>query len=483
MREDLLRTASSRKRRSRPREAPGGGAETRAVFFRKAAFLAATAIGLTMHVATSARAQGRVAAAANAPPGLGVGTIALARGGALTVSPSEDAASVAVCAAPLRQKKEIADRVEVVERGGVESYAESDGVGVWCVALPPSELSFGLWLASHELAAAGAVEGEPPSHEPELRRAAEKEPGLARAAAIALEGATSTAESGKLPFAVSVAGHADAAAVEELARGYFGSATEAIARARPWQPSQTSERMSTMKGGVSSPTARYAWLTPRGSEDEAGIKVALEVLGGGERARLSRLLTDAHMARSVESWTLPLAGGTLSGLLVVPSSRVSIDRMRRFVDGALKQMRLVGPSKRELTRARQRLLVDAYRTWEDPVTRARLLASYELVRGGAERAPQDIAAVERITADTIRQSVRQGLRDARRTTIEIYPPAWPEDDPRIARQRLYTIAEGDTLAAIAARFGVEIAAITRINDLDPKYALSPGQPLWIPQAK
>src|SRR5882672_9164289 len=161
MREDLQHTASSRQRRSRPREAPHGGAETRSFLFRKAALLAATAMSLTMHVATSARAEGRGAAAASAPPSLDVRTIALARGGTLIVSPSEDAASVAVCGAPLRRTEEIAERVEVAGRGGVESYVESDGVGVWCIAIPPSELSFGLWLAARELAAAGAAPGAP----------------------------------------------------------------------------------------------------------------------------------------------------------------------------------------------------------------------------------------------------------------------------------------------------------------------------------
>jgi hypothetical protein len=475
MREDVHHTASARQRRSCPREAPPASAEARSVRFRQATFVAAAAMNLTMHVAISARAESRATAASSTPrAALDVGTLALARGGTLVVSPSEGAAQVAVCAAPIRRTGEIAERIEVVERGGVESYVASHELGIWCVAVPPSELAYGLWLAAHAIAAPdqGGDAGPPPANEP----------GLARATAIALEGATAAAETKPGPaFTVVVAGCVDAVAVEELAQRYFGPrATEAVRRARPWQPAQTSERMSAMQSDVAFPTARYTWLTPLGSDDEVGIRVAFEVLGGGERARLPRLLTDAHMAKSVASWTRRLPGGTLSGLLVVPSSRVSIDRVRRFVDGALKQMRLVGPSRRELTRARERLLLDAYATWEDPVTRARLLASYELVRGGADRAPREIAAIERITADTIRQSVRLGLIDARRTTVEVYPPSWPQDDPRIAKQRLYTVAEGDTLTAIAARFGVEVAAIARINDVDPRYALSPGQPLWIP---
>jgi zinc protease len=238
--------------------------------------------------------------------------------------------------------------------------------------------------------------------------------------------------------------------------------------------------MSTIDADVPSPRARYTWITPLGSEDEAGIRVALDVLGGGEEARFARLFRGTHIGKRAEAWERHLPGGTLSGLLIEPSARVSIDRTRRFVDGALKQMRLVGPSRRELSRARQRLLLDAYRTWEDPVALGRLLASYELVRGGAERARSAVAALQRITARDVSRAVQQSLVDARRTTVELYPPAFPPDDPRVAEQRLYTVLPGDTLASIAERFHVTIAAIAGANDLDPKYALTDGQPLWIP---
>jgi hypothetical protein len=483
MREDVLHSASARQRAESSPPSPPGGSEAGSVRVRKAALLAAATIVVTTHVATSARADTGAEAASrrtdtsgvgNAPEPLQVDARPLARGGTLVMSPSESAASVSVCVAPLRPEGETVERLEAASRGGVESYFESDGLGVWCVALPPSELAYGLWLSARTIATVRS---------PTAARSLPDQPGLSRAAAIALEGATVALEPQGSAFTVVVAGHADRRAVEEIAERYFGKESEPALRARPLSPVQTSERMSMMHGDVPSSTARYAWITPQGSEDEAGIRIALEVLGGGERARLPRLLVGEHLARSIASWTYPVAGGTLSGLLVVPSSRVSIDRLRRFVDGALKQMRLVGPSRRELIRGKQRLLLEAYRAWEDPVSRGRLLASYELLRGGAEQAPRDMAAIERATADTVRKAVRLGLRDALRTTVEIYPPSYPEDDPRIAKQRLYTVASGDTLAAIASRFRVDIAAITRINDLDPKYALSPGQPLWIPQTK
>ena len=210
---------------------------------------------------------------------------------------------------------------------------------------------------------------------------------------------------------------------------------------------------------------------------ETAVPIVFDRLVHTGRISLGRLieLLSVNPAR-----VMHLPGGTLAGLYVAPSPRVSIDRLRRFVDGSLKQLRLVGPSRRELGRAKGRLLLDLYGTWQAPVALGRLLASYELTRGGAARAPGDVRALERVTALDVARAAGRALVDARRTTVEIYPPSWPADDPRVARQRLYTIADGDTLTAIAARFHVSIAAIARANDLDPKYALTPGQPLWIP---
>jgi hypothetical protein len=401
------------------------------------------------------------------------------------VSPIPDAASLAVCAAPVPIDLDAAWQLELAKRGGEPSRASVDGVATWCFSLPPSELRFGLWSSARvrQSTRAASVSGS--------RGDFSFDPSLARAAALALEGANgtplvdgdgTTAASSPSRFTVVVTGAVDVAEAETLSVEYFGAAADEprSARPEPWRPQQTTERMAAMQGDVASPRARYTWLTPEGSRDETGIRIALEVLGGGVRARLPRLFADTHLGKRAEAWAVHLPGGMLSGLVVEPSTRVSIDRLRRFVDGALKQMRLVGPSRRELVRARSRLLLDAYRTWEDPLALGRLLASYELSRGGAARAPGDVTALERVTTLDVIRAVLAGLTDARRTTVEIYPPAWPADDPRVAKQKLYTVADGDTLAAIALRFRVTVAALARANDVDPKYALSPGQPLWIP---
>ncbi len=422
-------------------------------------------------------ATGRQAKAADAEDEpFVVTTHALCEGGSLVVSPVKGAATVAVCSTPASEELDDALKLELARRGGEWSRDVVDGVSVGCLSLPPAELAFGAWLSAR------ALDRRAPSRDLSRTALDSFEPSIARAVLLALEGTTFMTTTRVPHFMVVVTGAVDTSQAEELAARHFGAGDERPRgeRAAPWQTEQTTERMTATQCDVTSPRARYAWLTPEGVDEEVGIRVALEVLGGGARARLPRLFSDTRIGKHAEAWTVHLPGGTLSGLYVEPSSHVSIDRLRRFVDGALKQLRLVGPSRRELARAKGRLLQGLYAEWQEPLALGRLLASYEMSRGGAARAPADVRALERVTARDVSRAVLRGLVDARRTTVEIYPPSFPTDDPRVARQRLYTIADGDTLSTIADRFQVSVAAIARANDLDPKYALTPGQPLWIP---
>jgi hypothetical protein len=165
---------------------------------------------------------------------------------------------------------------------------------------------------------------------------------------------------------------------------------------------------------------------------------------------------------------------------VEATTRSSLDRIRRFVDGTLKQLRLVGPTRGEVERARSRLLLDSLHAFESPVSRAARLLVYERARGDARRFVDETVALSSVTPERVRRAAAEKLVDARRTTVEEYPPLWPADDARVATHQLYTIAKGDTLETIARRFRVDVARLARANDLDPKRALTPGQPLWIP---
>jgi LysM repeat protein len=46
--------------------------------------------------------------------------------------------------------------------------------------------------------------------------------------------------------------------------------------------------------------------------------------------------------------------------------------------------------------------------------------------------------------------------------------------------RLHTVLKDETWQEVSRRYGVSVTVIARINDLDPKYRLVPGQAVLIP---
>ena len=112
--------------------------------------------------------------------------------------------------------------------------------------------------------------------------------------------------------------------------------------------------------------------------------------------------------------------------------------------------------------------------------RAAALLASEVVRGDARRFVDEARALSTVTPERVRRLFAERFVDARRTTVEEYPPLWPADDARLSGYELYTVEPTDKLEDVARRFHVPLTALARANDLDPKRALTPGQPLWIP---
>jgi hypothetical protein len=404
----------------------------------------------------------------------------VAGGVGVVLSRDAAAAAPAVCVAPVRQPGGLdADSREVARRGGVESVEPVGGVAIWCVAIAARELPFALWLAHRQLLNAAASGAEETARGGD---SAESE-SLAATRALALEGtAGAPSAAGRHAPVLVIVGAPSPDDLRSLA-AWSNAPLEEPAPLRPptWSLHQTSERLSVIEGDVTAPAVRYGWAVPDVEpQDRALLEATARVLGGSPSARLPRLLVQRGLARRAESWAVELGGGALVGIWLELSSRGSIDRTRRFADGTVKQLRLVGPSPREAERARHELRLEALRDWESPERRARRLTWYEFTLGDASRWLEEIRSLDAVSAGSMKRFAREHLVDARRTTVEVYPPKWPTDDPALSRHQLYTTVPGDTLDALAARFRVSATRLARTNDLDPKYGLTPGQPLWIP---
>lgn len=402
-------------------------------------------------------------------------------GGRVVISEKPGAPYVAVCAATpgpeapdATMAPESDPDLRVLEtRGGTLDAISSAGTSAWCATLPSGELALGMWLARNRVRQRAAQ-----STRPAEPSAVTSE---SRAAALAAEG---TSVGGPLPpaFVVAVSGGVTATDVVSLTERLFGGSIQHADVGRTsLSIHQTSERLSVVEAPVGAPRARFGFVAGGDAKQRAALAVATEVLAGGTSSRLHRdLVVRRLLAHSVSPWRASLTGGALFGVDFEISTRTSLDRARRFIDGAIKQLRLVGPSRGELRRAKSRLERRALLDWEDPTARARLLSVYELTQSDGRAWLEEMGEILTLNEETVRKVSHDELIDARRATVETYPPQWPEDDPKLSQYGTYTVEPGDVLSEVASRFGVTTQSIARANDLDPRYRLVTGQALLIP---
>jgi LysM repeat protein len=74
------------------------------------------------------------------------------------------------------------------------------------------------------------------------------------------------------------------------------------------------------------------------------------------------------------------------------------------------------------------------------------------------------------------------LPESRRIVVELLPREAREPFPNVV-PRFHVVTEGEALARIARREGTTVAEILRLNDLDKKKTLQPGQKLRLPPGK
>jgi LysM domain/Peptidase M16 inactive domain len=437
-------------------------------------FVAASALALLSTCTRVGRSE-RVRDSSGASPLASVERYVLGGTDILVVS-GADTAVVAVCLAALEAEAGSApDPLELARRGGTEHRERVPGGSLWCATLPTSELAFAIWLSAHLRPASITKEADAGD------RATAPVDSRRRVRDLSFEGAVFTD-----PLAprrvVAVAGSASGQDVARLTSRYFGAVVVAPRGRSPHASfHQTTERLTVFEGPEETPHVEYAWAAPESDADVAAAEdVAFEILAGSEEARLQRLLVPRGLARRLSRWSYHERGSTLLGVTVETTTRASVDRVRRFVDGAVKQLRLVGPSAREVSQASAHLRQRALETWENVEERAAALAACEWEQGDAGRFGDGLKGLTTVTPERVRRAAHERLVDARRTTIEIYPKLWPTDDPTLSQHRLYTVAVGDTLDAVARRFHVDAVRLARDNDVDPRYRLVPGQPLWIP---
>jgi zinc protease len=253
----------------------------------------------------------------------------------------------------------------------------------------------------------------------------------------------------------------------------------------PSAPSrQTSERLNVLSAkDAEVPRVFFAWVVPNSASAEArALALAGWMLAraGGGRLR-AKLMGEAEIAQEVSASLLEQAGPSMFTIQVGLRPRANVDQVRRVLQVEIARLATMGPSAAELAAAKAEVAGDFTEQLASAAARA-LELGRELSAGATSLlAPPEL---DPISADAVRAAVRRYLPEHSRTSVEVYPPAWAQDEPKEEKvadtRRTHVVKPGENISNLARRYDTNAAAIARDNKIDESGVIVPGQTLVIP---
>ena len=408
----------------------------------------------------------------------------------------------------------------VAGRGGEVSIEVGADVTSHCITVPANELPVAMWGHAGYLAATvpddatlGRVLlrlGE------DSRRQSENEPyetAWARLQQLSYEGllayeypvpvSPSLADKGVLarlgPFmdqyyvpqraVLAVVGDFEPARAIEVADTEFARrslrAAPQHAPVASWKlPAHTSPRYTMIQSEHASGVATFfGWVGPEGfSADSAALELAATLLGGGPSSRLGKELTEKHSwARNVDAWLEQREGPGLLAVRVFLADRSDPTNIEKILDHKVNELARAVPRPDELALAKERRVAQLLRDIDSGLRRAQLLGRCEAVFGDAELLQRRFRAYAAVTPDDVRRVAMAYMRPWQRSEVEVYPPNALIEPSAPPMKRYHIVRGGETLIAIARQYGVSVDDLVRMNKIQRKSPIFPGDKLVVPR--
>lgn len=234
------------------------------------------------------------------------------------------------------------------------------------------------------------------------------------------------------------------------------------------------------------PAAWYGWVAPP-DEDRWALNGTLSLLMSKTRFEKT-LLGPYGAAKSLElHLDIPddTHQATFSRLEVVGKNSSALGAIEKQLDTQLRQLWTVGPTAEELAFAEQRLQELIKTRLETAPDRARALAAGVLYGSSPEQILAPLSAVAegfRLTSDRIKHAAFALLAEHRRVTVEVYPKGW-QDPWQSPMPRFHIVEKGQSLGSIARAYGTTVAVISKMNGIDRAKPIYPGDKLKVPRGK
>lgn len=160
--------------------------------------------------------------------------------------------------------------------------------------------------------------------------------------------------------------------------------------------------------------------------DAPAADVALEVLFGGESARLHRrLVFDDELASSVGGWASHFEHPGLLEVSAVLKEGHTADEAEAVILEEFARLVSEPPTDRELEKARNQLEIAIYRSNYSANAVAGRLGHYEVTAGDYREFQAAVEATRRVDAADVQRAVRRYLRPEARCVVTVRPSAEP----------------------------------------------------------
>ncbi|MFC0254637.1 M16 family metallopeptidase [Massilia consociata] len=281
---------------------------------------------------------------------------------------------------------------------------------------------------------------------------------------------------------IVIAGDIDKAKARALVERYFGSFRRSPPVARPAiaTPPITRERRVVVHDRVELPRVFMGWLTPPAYQaGDAELAVAAEILGGGKSSRLYKTLVyERQIAQEVDASQNSYGLTSTFVIDVTARSGHSARELEAAIDAELAQLRELGPSEREVERARNSLetalLSSIEKLGGDGL--ADQLNHYNQYTGDPGYLAKDLERLRRVTPADVQRAVRTYLRQQARAVVTGLPGKPVLNDPPLPRAarapRVSSASKAGSTAGAATDPGINPPEPWRAHP--PKAGPAPG---------
>ena len=217
--------------------------------------------------------------------------------------------------------------------------------------------------------------------------------------------------------------------LHEWVEKYFGAIkkpAEKIPRVTTKEPERKEEkRIVEHSPKVPLPGIAITWLAPSiRSDDTPALELAAEILSGGESSRLYQSLVYEQQIVQQASFSADLNEdlGLLNVTMILASGKTPADA-EQALHAQLDKILRDGVSPEELEKAKARFLTGQLVQRETNNGKASELGEAAVVYGDPDRVNTDLAKLQAVTADQIKEVLNRYLAGKKKVVIEYLPEA------------------------------------------------------------